>query len=179
MVVLAMELGASYVARGFSGDKAQLVPLIKGAILHRGAAFIDCISPCIAFNNHPGSTKSFDYVREHNEAVNRLDVMLPREPIVADYAPGSVEEVTQHDGSVLRLRKLAAEYDVHDRIAAMNYLQERKAAGEIVTGLLHVDPEPEDLHAHLNTVEQPLNRLGEAELCPGAAVLDKFNAAYR
>jgi 2-oxoglutarate/2-oxoacid ferredoxin oxidoreductase subunit beta len=179
MVVLAMELGASYVARGFSGDKKQLVPLIKGAVLHSGAAFIDCISPCVAFNNHPGSTKSFDYVREHNEAVNRLDVMLPREPISADYAPGSVEEVTQHDGSVLRLRKLAAEYDVHDRIAAMNYLQERKAAGEIVTGLLHVDPEPEDLHAHLNTVDTAINRLGEKELCPGAAVLDKFNATYR
>jgi len=105
--------------------------------------------------------------------------MLPREPITADYAPGEVEEVTQHDGSVLRLRKLSAEYDVHNRIAAMNYLQERKAAGEIVTGVLHVDPEPEDLHAHLNTVDQPFNRLGEKELCPGAAALDKFNAAYR
>ena len=179
MVMLAMELGATYVARGFSGDKTQLVPLIKGAIVHHGAAFIDCISPCVAFNNHPGSTKGFDYVREHNQAVNQLDVMLPREPITADYAPGEVEEVTQHDGSVLKLRKLAAEYDVHNRIAAMNFLQERKAAGEIVTGVLHVDPEPEDLHAHLNTVDQPFNRLGEKELCPGAAALDKFNAAYR
>src|SRR5258705_1309727 len=179
MVLLAIELGATYVARSFSGDKAQLVPLVKGAILHRGAAFIDCISPCVAFNNQPGSTKSFDYVREHNEAVNQLDVMLPREPITAHYAPGEVEEVTQHDGSMLKLRKLAAEYDVHDRIAAMNYLQERKAAGEIVTGLLHVDPDPEDLHAHLGTVEAPFNRLGESELCPGAAALDKFNAAHR
>jgi len=179
MVMLAMELGATYVARGFSGDKAQLVPLIKGAIVHRGAAFIDCISPCVAFNNHDGSTKSFDYVREHNEAVNRLDVMMPREPITADYAPGEVEEVTQHDGSVLRLRKLHAEYDVHDRIAAMNYLQERKAAGEIVTGVLHVDPEPEDLHAHLGTVETPFNALAESDLCPGVESLDKFNSAHR
>src|SRR5690606_289721 len=97
MVMLAMELGATYVARSFSGDKSQLVPIIKGAILHRGAAFIDCISPCIAFNNHVGSTKSSDYVREHNEAVNHLDVMLPREEITADYAPGTVEEVRQHD----------------------------------------------------------------------------------
>jgi len=179
MVVLAMELGASYVARTFSGDKAQLVPLIKGAILHRGAAFIDCISPCVAFNNHAGSTKSFDYVREHNEAVNQLDVMPPRDAITVDYAAGDVEEVTQHDGSVLKLRKLAAEYDVHDRIAAMNYLQQRRAAGEIVTGVLHVDPEPEDLHAHLGTVEVPFNNLGESELCPGSAVLEQFNAAHR
>ncbi|HEX4986612.1 MAG TPA: 2-oxoacid:ferredoxin oxidoreductase subunit beta [Burkholderiales bacterium] len=179
MVLLAMELGATYVARSFSGDKAQLVPLIKGAILHRGAAFIDCISPCVAFNNHPGSTKSFDYVREHNESVNRLDVMLPRGEITADYAPGEVEDVTQHDGSVIRLRKLASEYDVHDRIAAMNYLQERKAAGEIVTGLLHVEKDPEDLHAHLGSVEKPFNQLGESELCPGSAALDRFNAAYR
>ena len=179
MVLLAMELGATYVARGFSGDKAQLVPLIKGAILHHGAAFIDCISPCVAFNNHSGSTKSFDYVREHNEAVNHLDVMLPREAITADYRPGEVEDVTQHDGSVIRLRKLAAEYDVRDRIAAMNFLQERKAAGEVVTGVLHIEPDPVDLHAHLGTVEQPFNRLGEAELCPGSAVLEQFNAAHR
>jgi len=179
LVMLAMEMGATYVARGFSGDKTQLVPLIKGAILHHGAAFIDCISPCVAFNNHAGSTKSFDYVREHNEAVNRLDVMLPRETITADYAPGEVEQVTQHDGSVLKLRKLATEYDVHDRIAAMNYLQERKAAGEIVTGVLHVDPDPEDLHTSLGTVDKPFNRLGETELCPGSAALDQFNAAHR
>ena len=179
LVMLAMELGATYVARGFSGDKTQLVPLIKGAIVHRGAAFIDCISPCVAFNNHAGSTKSFDYVREHNEAVNRLDVMMPREPITANYAPGEVEEVTQHDGSVLRLRKLHAEYDVHDRIAAMNYLQERKAAGEIVTGVLHVDPDPEDLHAHLDTIETPFNRLAESDLCPGVEELEKFNSARR
>jgi 2-oxoglutarate ferredoxin oxidoreductase subunit beta len=179
MVMLAMELGATYVARGFSGDKTQLVPLIKGAIVHRGAAFIDCISPCVAFNNHAGSTKSFDYVREHNESVNRLDVMMPREPITAEYAPGEVEEITQHDGSILRLRKLHAEYDVHDRVAAMNYLQERKAAGEIVTGVLHVDPNPEDLHAHLDTIEKPFNTLAESDLCPGAEALEKFNSAHR
>ncbi len=179
MVMLAMEVGATYVARGFSGDKAQLVPLIKGAIVHRGAAFIDCISPCVAFNDHAGSTKGFDYVREHNEAVNRLDVMMPRAPITADYAPGEVEEVMQHDGSVLRLRKLHAEYDVHDRIAAMNYLQERKAAGEIVTGVLHVDPDPEDLHAHLDTVESPFNSLTESDLCPGVEALEKFNVQHR
>src|SRR5881394_1132477 len=106
LVSLALQLGATYVGRGFSGDKEQLVPLIKGALRHRGAALIDVISPCVAFNNHPGSTKSYDYVREHNDAVNSLDVMIPREEIVIDHAPGTMQEVVQHDGSVLRLRKV-------------------------------------------------------------------------
>ena len=179
MVSLALQLGASYVGRSFSGDKTQLTPLIKGAILHCGAAFIDVISPCVAFNNHPGSTKSFDYVREHNEAVNRLDVILGRTPITTDYEPGTVTEVTQHDGSRLKLRKLAAEYDASDRNHAMAYLQERQSAGEIVTGLLYVDPESQDLHDHLHTAPTPLNRLGDAELTPGSAALDAINAALR
>jgi 2-oxoglutarate/2-oxoacid ferredoxin oxidoreductase subunit beta len=179
MVTMALQLGATYVARSFSGDKTQLVPLIKGAIAHEGAAFIDCISPCVAFNNHLGSTKSFDFVREHNEAVSRLDVMTGRAPITAEYAPGEVETVTQHDGSVLFMRKLHADYDPHDRVHAMNYLQERSAAGEIVTGLLYVDPEPEDLHANLTTVATPLNQLDEQALVPGAAALERFNAALR
>ncbi len=179
LVGLALQLGASFVARSFSGDKAQLVPLIKAALTHPGAAFIDCISPCVAFNNHPGSTKSFDYVREHNEAVNRLDVLLGREPITADYAPGELREITQHDGSVLRLRKLHPEHDPTDKVGAMNYLEQRKAAGEIVTGLIYIDPDPADLHGNLNTVAQPLNALGNAELCPGSAALDRINAALR
>jgi 2-oxoglutarate/2-oxoacid ferredoxin oxidoreductase subunit beta len=179
LVAMALQLGATYVARSFSGDKTQLVPLIKAAIEHRGSAFIDCISPCVAFNNHAGSTKSFDYVREHNEAVNRLDVMPPRAPINVHYEPGAVEIVEQHDGSRLALRKLAADYDPHSRFAAMTYLQERAAAGEIVTGLLFVDPDADDLHAHLKTVDAPLNALGEAELCPGSAQLEKINASLR
>ncbi|MGH7090164.1 MAG: thiamine pyrophosphate-dependent enzyme, partial [Stellaceae bacterium] len=179
MVSMALILGATFVARSFSGDKAQLVPLLKAALLHKGAAFIDCISPCVAFNNHQGSTKSFDYVREHNEMVNRLDVISGRDEITADYAPGTVELVAQHDGSVLRLRKLSADFDPHDRISALNYLQERQALGEVVTGLLYVDPEPHDLHDHLNTVDVPLNALGEKELCPGSAALAKLNASLR
>jgi 2-oxoglutarate/2-oxoacid ferredoxin oxidoreductase subunit beta len=179
MIGLAMQMGASFVARSFSGDKAQLVPLIKAAITHNGAAFIDCISPCVAFNNHPGSTKSFDYVRAHNDAVNRLDFITGREEITVDYAPGTMELVTQHDGSVLRLRKLHTEYDPHDRISAMSYLLERDAAGEVVTGLLYVDPAPQDLHDHLRTVETPLNALDDAALVPGSAALEKFNASMR
>jgi len=179
MIGLALQLGATYVARSFSGDKAQLVPLIEGALAHQGAAFIDCVSPCVAFNNHEGSTKSFDYVREHNEAVNRLDYISARDEITVEYEPGSIETVRQHDGSMLRLRKLAEEYDVHDRVAAMDYLQQHHAAGEIVTGLLYVDPEPRDLHAYLGTVETPFNELDEAALCPGSKALDKINASLR
>ena len=179
MVGMAMQLGATFVARSFSGDKTQLVPLIAAAIEHKGAAFIDVISPCVAFNNHAGSTKSFDYVREHNDAVNRLDVITGREPISVDYAPGTVQVVEQHDGSKIALRKIDADYDAHDRVGAMSFLQKHAAKGQIVTGLLYVDPEAEDLHSHLNTVDSPLNTLNADELCPGTPALDKFNASLR
>jgi 2-oxoglutarate ferredoxin oxidoreductase subunit beta len=176
---MALQLGASFVARSFSGDKQQLVPIIKAAIAHKGAAFIDIISPCVAFNNHAGSTKSFDFVREHNEAVNRLDFMSSRMPIEVQYEPGTVEVVEQHDGSKLTLRKLAADYEISDRTAALGFLQHHAAKGQIVTGLLYVEKESEDLHAHLRTVDAPLNVLSEKELCPGQAALEKFNASLR
>jgi 2-oxoglutarate ferredoxin oxidoreductase subunit beta len=179
LVAMALQLGASFVARSFSGDKEQLVPLIKAAIEHKGAALIDVISPCVAFNNHLGSTKSFDYVREHNEAVNRLDFITGRAPITVAYEAGSVEVVEQHDGSKLVLKKVAADYDAHDRIGAMTFLQQHAAKGQIVTGLLYVDSDPEDLHAHFNTVADPLNALSENELSPGSVALEKINAALR
>src|SRR5215216_1955689 len=179
LVAMALQLGATFVARSFSGDKAQLVPLIKAAIQHKGAAFIDVVSPCVAFNNHPGSTKSFDYVRAHNEMVNQLDYMIEREAIIADYAPGTVETVVQHDGSAVRLPTLAPDYDATDRISALTYLQQRQAAGEVVTGLLFVEADHGDLHEFLETVEAPLNELGEAELCPGPDYLERYNAAHR
>jgi len=179
LVGLALQLGATYVGRSFSGDKAQLVPLIKGALTHRGAAFLDVISPCVAFNNHAGSTKSYEYVRAHNDAVNRLDVIPPRAEIAVDYAAGETVDVEQHDGSRLRLHKIDASYDARDRIAAMNYVQQHQARGEVVTGLLYVEAEAEDLHAHLNTVATPFNRLEAAELSPGAAALARINAGFR
>jgi 2-oxoglutarate ferredoxin oxidoreductase subunit beta len=179
LIAIALQIGASFVARSFSGDKAQLVPLIEAAIKHQGAAFIDVISPCVAFNNHVGSTKSFDYVREHNETVNRLDVITGRSPITIEQAPGTVQVVEQHDGTRLALRKLDADYDVHDRLAAMAFLQRHAAKGQVVTGLLYVDPEAEDLHAHLNTVAAPLNALEAKDLCPGQAALEKINASLR
>lgn len=179
LVQVALHLGATFVARSFSGDKEQLVPLVKAAIEHEGSAFIDVVSPCVAFNNHPGSTKSYDYVRAHNEAVNRLDFVSPRSPIAVNYAPGSVELVEQHDGSVIALRKLNNEYDVNDRLAAMNFLEVHADKGEIVTGLLYLNPAPEDLHDHAHTVAAPLNSLTEQDLCPGSDALAKINASLR
>jgi 2-oxoglutarate ferredoxin oxidoreductase subunit beta len=172
-------MGATFVARSFSGDKQQLVPLVKAAIAHSGAAFIDVISPCVAFNNHPGSTKSYDYVREHNEAVNRLDFWPSRDAITVDYSEGGVIEVPQHDGSIIKLRKLDALYDPSDKIGAITQIARATEKGEVLTGLLYLAADAEDLHAHLNTYEAPFNRLGEKELCPGAGMLEKINAAMR
>ncbi|MBM3344861.1 MAG: 2-oxoacid:ferredoxin oxidoreductase subunit beta [Betaproteobacteria bacterium] len=179
MIGMSLLLGATYVGRSFSGDKKQLVPLIKGAIEHKGAAFIDVVSPCVAFNNHAGSTKSYEYVRQHNEAVNRLDFIEGREEITADYAPGETITVEQHDGTFLKLRKLSAEHDPTDRVKAMNFVQERAAKGEVVTGLLYIDPKAVDLHEHMNTVATSLNQLGPKELCPGSKALEKINASLR
>ncbi len=179
LVAMALQLGASYVGRGFSGNKAQLVPLIKGAISHGGSAFIDVISPCVAFNNHPGSTKSYDYVREHNEAVSRIDFISGRDEISVDIEPGEVMDVRQHDGTLLRLRSLHPDYTPGERHAAMAYMQRHQEMGEVVTGLLYVDPLATDLHTALNTSGRPLNALGAAELCPGAAALERLNASLR
>ena len=179
LVAIALQLGATYVARGFSGEKEQLVPLIKGAIGHGGAAFIDVISPCVAFNNHAGSTKSYDYVREHNESVSRIDFISPRDEITTSYAPGEVIDVLQHDGSSLRFRKLKADYDPTDRYAALSYMNAHQARGEVVTGLLYLDPLATDMHVALNTSDTPLNKLGVGQLCPGSEALDKFNASLR
>jgi 2-oxoglutarate/2-oxoacid ferredoxin oxidoreductase subunit beta len=178
-VSLALIMGATFVARSFSGDKKQLVPLVKAAIAHPGAAFIDIISPCVAFNNHPGSTKSYDYIREHNEVVNRLDFWPTRDAITIDYSEGGVIDVPQHDGSIIRLRKVETDYDPTDRINAMTHIQQAAAKGEVITGLLYVDPQADDLHGSLNTVPVALNKLDAKELCPGSAVLDRINAALR
>lgn len=179
LVGLAMQLGASFVARSFSGDKAQMVPLIKAAMGHGGAAFIDIISPCVTFNNHAGSTRSYDWVREHNEAVSRIDFITGREEITATIQPGEVVDVEQHDGTTLRLRKLHTDYDPTDRVVAMSYMHARAAEGELLTGLLYVESEAGDLHTALNTSARPLNSLGAADLCPGTAALDKINASLR
>jgi 2-oxoglutarate/2-oxoacid ferredoxin oxidoreductase subunit beta len=179
LVALALQLGATYVARGFSGDKEQLVPLIEGAIRHTGAAFIDVVSPCVAFNNHEGSTKSYDYVRQHNEAVARIDFIDLAQPREASMSPGDMFDLPQPDGRVLRLRRLRADHDPTNRLNAMDVVQRLAAQGEVATGLIYLQTEASDLHQALNTSATPLNRLDEAALCPGAAMLEKVNAGLR
>ncbi len=152
---------------------------IEGAIRHRGASLVDVVSPCVAFNNHLGSTRSYDYVRAHNEAANRIEFVPRRDEITGACDPGSFIEIVQHDGSVLRLRKLEADFDPRDRLMAIQRVLEHQARGELLTGLLYVDPEAGDLHDRLGTTETPLNALGEAALCPGSAALERVNASLR
>jgi 2-oxoglutarate ferredoxin oxidoreductase subunit beta len=178
LAALALQLGATFVARSFSGDKAQLVPLIEGAIRHGGAAFIDVISPCVAFNNHAGSTRSYDHVRAHNEALNRIDFIDLAPEQVVERSP-DVIDVPQADGTTLRLRKMDAAYDPTNRLGAMNAMQLHAAAGEIATGLLYVDAAAKDWHAAQRTPAAALNTLGEKALCPGAGALEKINAGLR
>ena len=178
LAALALQLGATFVARSFSGDKAQLVPLIEAAIRHGGAAFIDVISPCVAFNNHAGSTRSYDHVRAHNEALNRIDFIDLAPEQVVEHSP-DVIDVPQADGSTLRLRRIAPDVDPTDRLGAMAAMQRHAAAGEIATGLLYVDPAARDWHAAQRTTAGPLNTLDEAALCPGAAALERINAGLR
>ncbi len=179
LVSLALQIGASFVARSFSGDKRQLVPLIQAGLMHRGFAFIDVISPCVAFNNHNGSTKSYDYVRGHTGNVIEADFVAPGVEITADYEPGTAEDVAMPDGSTLRLRKLDEDYDPRDRVQALTHVQRAGEAGEVVTGLLYVNPDASDCHDVLGTPAEPLNGLDESVLCPGVDALERVNASLR
>ena len=176
---LAIELGATFVAQSFSGDKSQLVPLIKAAINHPGFAFINVISPCVTFNNNVGSTKSYDYVREHVEATATVDFIPQMKEITTTYDQGSSKQVAMHDGSLIQLQKLAEDWDPQNKQSAMNAMHHAKQKGEILTGLLFMNPESNDLHDILKTTEKPLNALKEAELCPGNKVLQDINAGFR
>ena len=180
LAILALQLGATYVARSFSGDKAQLVPLIKGALTHPGAAFIDVISPCVAFNNHEGSTRSYDYVRDHNEAVNRLDVITVHREITTEYAPGvGAGGARSTTARCCAFASSRSDYDSSSRISAMSYVQSRYAHGEIVTGLLYVEAEATDLHESLGTDGRAAQPAGREGAVPGSAALEKFNASLR
>lgn len=176
---LAIELGATFVAQSFSGDKEQLVPLLKAAMHHKGFALLNVISPCVTFNNNPGSTKSYDYVREHIEATSTVDFVPISREILASYEEGSVKDLTMHDGTTIHLHKLEKDWDPLDRFSAINAMQRAKQKGEILTGLLYLDENSQDLHELINTTYRPLNKLGEAELCPGSEALAKLNASLR
>lgn len=176
---MALELGATFVARSFSGDKTQLVPLIKAALSHHGFALIDVISPCVTFNNNAGSTKAYDYVRSHVEALSMVDFIPEREEITVEYNDGEEAEVVLHDGSSLKLSKLASGWNPKDRDSAFEMLNKSRAKGEILTGLIYLDSNSQDLHDVIKSVNKPLNTLTKAELCPGTDALSKINASFR
>lgn len=176
---LAIELGATYVAQSFSGDKTQLVPLIKAGMKHPGFAFINVISPCVTFNNNVGSTKSYDHVRQHIEATATMDFVPEMAEISVSYDEGATKKVKMHDGSFIELHKLAEDWDPLDRQSAMNAVLNAKSKNEILTGLLYVDPDTEDLHHLLQTSDKPLNSLKKEDLCPGAEALQEINASLR
>jgi 2-oxoglutarate ferredoxin oxidoreductase subunit beta len=161
---LAIELGATFVARSFSGDGKQLVPLLQAAFSHRGTSIIDIISPCVTFNDHEGSTKSYGYVKDHDYAVNAPDYVSRREEITVDYEPGTMQEVSLEDGSSVLLRKVHEAYDATDRIGAINMIQETRGRGEFVTGLLYVNPGVPDLCERENITKTPLRDLKEEDL---------------
>jgi 2-oxoglutarate/2-oxoacid ferredoxin oxidoreductase subunit beta len=177
--LLALSLGATFVARSFSGDKQQLVPILKAGIRHRGFAFVDVISPCVTFNDHEGSTKSYAYTREHDVEVVQADFIGPHDEITVDYAEGDVKSVMLHEGGWVRLRKLAADYDPTDRDRAYGYIRERQRAGEVVTGLLYISAESKDMHEQSGTVERSLVDIPYERLSPGAAELAKLQEAFR
>jgi 2-oxoglutarate ferredoxin oxidoreductase subunit beta len=178
-VMLALSLGATFVARSFSGDKAQLVPLLKAGLTHRGFALIDVISPCVTFNDHEGSTKAYRFTREHKVDVTETDFVPLRREIRTDYAEGVTTSVTMHDGSVVRFCKVAPDYNPRDRQAAYAYLQARQKLGEVPTGLLFIDEQTPEMHTINNTTDQPLSQVPYAKLCPGSAALDALMEDFR
>ena len=172
---MAIQLGASFVARSFSGDRDQLVPLIKAAISHKGFSLLDIISPCVAFNNHSTSTKSYDYIREHNNSLAKPDFIPIGKAIETSYEPGENTEVSLHDGSTLSLSKLSSDYDPTDKITAIKKIQESQRDGKVLTGLLYADPNAKDLKDILNITDKPLNSLTQEQLCPGKLALQEIN----
>jgi 2-oxoglutarate ferredoxin oxidoreductase subunit beta len=175
----ALQMGATFVARSFSGDKEQLVPLIKAAISHRGFALIDVVSPCVTFNNNAASTKSYEFVREHVEATGTIDFVPMREEITTDYKPGSSHEVTMHDGSSIHLYKTDETLDPFNRRSALNAMEDHRESGSILTGLIYIDEDSRDLHDVMGTSQRPLNQLNESDLCPGNKMLANINASLR
>jgi 2-oxoglutarate ferredoxin oxidoreductase subunit beta len=178
-VMLALSIGATFVARSFSGDKEQLVPILKAAVAHRGFALVDVISPCVTFNDHAGSTKSYLYTRKHQLRATEADFVPPASEIVANIAQRGATSITMHDGSVVRFKAVPADYDPTDRRAVFNYLHEQQGHGEVVTGLLFLDETVGDVHDMSQTSETPLSRIPYEKLCPGASELERLQEEFR
>jgi 2-oxoglutarate/2-oxoacid ferredoxin oxidoreductase subunit beta len=177
--MLAIQLGASFVARSFSGDKKQLLSILKASLSHRGTCMIDVISPCVTFNDHEGSTKSYAYAKEHDEVLGDISFVPFFEDISIEYDPGTTTQVTLHDGSRLYLKKVADEYDPTDKLAAMSLLHETARRGEFATGVLYVEPDKDDFVSLLNLVDEPLSTLPLSSVRPGPEVLEELMESLR
>ena len=179
LCAIALQLGATFVANSFSGDKTQLVPIIKAAILHQGFAFINVISPCVTFNNVQGSTKGYDYIRQHMASTNTVDFVPPADEITTEYDSGTTEQVTMHDGSVINLHKIDSELDIHSRRSALTRIKDYKMNDKVLTGILFMDEQSKEIHETMDTTDTPLRDLTEKELCPGASKLEDVNNLHR
>ena len=179
LVSLALDLGATFVARSFSGDKEQLVPLMQAAMTHKGFALIDVVSPCVTFNNHAGSTKSYDYTREHVETASVVDFVPMAQEISLDQIEGTTQKVTLHNGDSVQLSKLAKDHDPSDRRAAFTALQDHKENDRLLTGLIYIDPDANNFYDTLKLPQKPLNALEQAELCPGSQALQGINKGLK
>jgi len=175
---LAVDLGCDFVGRSFSGDRKQLIPMLQAAAMHSGTALLDVVSPCVTFNDHEGSTKSFKYAREHDWPLHEIGFHLGAQNIEVDYDPGTTRDVKLHDGSHVTLKKLNDDYDPSDRLNAHTVLQEAAREGKIVTGILYMNPESESFADVLSMTEKPLAQLTEADMRPGpealAAAMDEL-----
>jgi len=179
LCLLGIELGASFVARSFSGDKRQLQALLKAAIAHKGLCVIDVISPCVTFNDHEGSTKSYAYMRDHDEPLHALDFVPAFEDIAVEIPEGEAREVTLHDGSRIVFKKLSRDYDPTDKLRAIHTLHESAASGQVVTGLIYVDPNRPTLIDLLNLVDEPLATLPLERVRPPREALEQIMEELR
>jgi 2-oxoglutarate ferredoxin oxidoreductase subunit beta len=178
-VSLGLSLGATFIARSFSGDKEQLIPILKAGIAHRGFALVDVISPCVTFNDHKGSTKSYLYTRQHEIRATEADFVPPASEILANIGQNGAVSVAMHDGSVVRFKGVPKDYDPGDRDKVLAYMHEHQGKGEIVTGLLYIDENVPNMHELSGTTEVPLSKLPYEKLCPGAAELDRLQAEFQ
>jgi len=177
-VMLGLSQGATFIARSFSGDKEQLVPILKAAFAHRGMALIDVVSPCVTFNDHVGSTKSYLYTRKNELRATAADFVPPEKEILAHISPNGATTVTMHNGGQVKFTSVPADYDPTDRRRVMSYLQDHMGTGEVVTGLLYLDESTGDLHDMAQTTDTPLSLLPYEKLCPGSAMLDKLQEDF-
>jgi 2-oxoglutarate ferredoxin oxidoreductase subunit beta len=176
---LALKWGATFVARSFSGDKKQLQAILKTAIAHNGLSVIDVISPCVTFNDHEGSTKSYSYMKDHEEVLHELDFVPFFEEIAVDIPEGEAMDVRMHDGSHLRIRKLERDFDPTNRLAALAALEESEAKGEVLTGVLYVNTQKPTFVELLNMADEPVSTLPESRVRPSKAVLDEVMEELR